>query len=56
MTFEGTTLQVGDLVRVRKPFSFAFPDEYPIEAIKEDGTCVICKDRDFDPIFLEKVS
>lgn len=47
---------VGDIVRVLPPFNTAYPDEYVIEAIKEDGTCVICGDRDFDPIFLEKVS
>lgn len=49
-------LSVGDIVRVLPPFDTAFPDEYVIEEIKPDGTCVICGDRDFDPIFLQKVS
>ena len=47
-------MQVGDLVRVKPPFSEAFPDIYAIEAVHESGVCVICVDRDFDPIFLEK--
>ena len=46
---------VGDMVRVKEPFTKAFPDVYVIEYVKEDGTCVICEDRDFDPIYLERV-
>jgi hypothetical protein len=48
------TLQVGDIVRVLYPFNTAFPGAYPIEAIHENGVCVICEDRDFDPVYLEK--
>lgn len=48
-------LQVGDTVRVLAPFTIAFPDVYVIEFIKENGVCVIAGDRDFDPIYLEKV-
>lgn len=47
--------QVGDTVRVLSPFTIAFPETYTIDAIHENGVCVICGDRDFDPIFLEKV-
>lgn len=47
--------QVGDNVRVLAPFDTAFPGVYPIEYIKDDGTCGICVDRDFAPIYLEKV-
>ena len=45
---------VGDLVRVLPPFDEAFPDAYPVEEVKDDGTCVICGDRDFAPCFLER--
>lgn len=48
-------MNVGDLVRVLDPFTIAYPDTYAIETIKDDGTCVICTDRDFDPMYLEKV-
>lgn len=48
-------MKIGDIVRVLPPFNVAFPDEYPIEDIKADGTCVICEDRDFAPKFLEVV-
>lgn len=46
-------INIGDLVRVTAPFNYAFPDVYEVVAIKEDGTCVICDDRDFAPEFLE---
>ena len=48
-------MQVGDVVRVLPPFAIAYPDEYVIEEVKLDGTCVIAGDRDFDPIYLEKI-
>jgi hypothetical protein len=48
------TLQVGDIVRVLYPFNTAFPGAYPIKAIHENGVCMICEDRDFDPVYLEK--
>lgn len=48
-------LAVGDIVRVLPPFDLAFPDTYPVDDIKPDGTCVICGDRDFAPEFLERV-
>lgn len=44
---------IGDSVRVRAPFDYVFPDVYEVVAIKSDGTCVICDDRDFAPEFLE---
>ena len=46
-------LKIGDIVKVLYPFNYAFPDAYPVEAVKPDGTCVICGDRDFDPVYLE---
>ena len=49
-------LQVGDLVRVLPPFREAFPEIYPVEYLKGDGTCGICGDRDFHPRHLEKVA
>jgi len=48
-------MQIGDVVIVRAPFNYLFQGVYVIEAIKEDGTCVIDTDRDFDPKFLELV-
>lgn len=47
-------LTVGTIVRVLPPFDTAFPGTYIVEAVKEDGTCVICEDRDFDPIYLAR--
>lgn len=47
--------EVNEIVRVLEPFKEAFPAEYVIEQIKENGVCVICGDRDFDPKFLERV-
>jgi hypothetical protein len=48
-------MQVGDVVKVLAPFNEAFPDVYAVEAVKPDGTCVIAGDRDFDPVYLEKI-
>ena len=48
-------MQVGDVVRVLPPFTIAFPYEYTVLEVKADGTCVIEDDRDFDPVYLEKV-
>jgi len=48
-------MQIGDKVKILPPFDVHFPGEFVVEAIKEDGTCVIMSDRDFDPKFLEKV-
>lgn len=48
-------MNIGDIVRVLSPFNQAFPFEYTIIDIHPNGVCVICEDRDFDPIFLEKV-
>lgn len=48
-------MNVGDTVRVLPPFNEAFPDTYTVEAVHEDGTCVICEDRDFAECFLELV-
>lgn len=48
-------MQAGDTVKVLPPFDIAFPDTYTVEAVKEDGTCVIADGRDFDPIHLEKI-
>lgn len=48
-------MQVGDIVKVLPPFDGAFSGAYAIEDIKPDGTCVIAGDRDFDPIYLEKI-
>ena len=48
-------MQVGDTVKVLPPFDIAFPETYTVEAVKEDGTCTIAGDRDFDPIYLEKI-
>lgn len=45
--------KIGDMVRVKHPFSVAFPDVYEIEVVREDGTCVICGDREFAPMHLE---
>ena len=46
---------IGDIVRVREPFNMAFPATYQIDDIKEDGTVVICGDRDFAPEWVELV-
>ena len=46
---------VGDKVKVLAPFDHAFPDVYEVLSIHENGVCVICEDRDFDPKFLEVV-
>lgn len=48
-------LKVGDAIRVLAPFDVAFPGQYLIEYIDENGVCGICGDRDFDAIYLEKV-
>lgn len=48
-------MQVGDMVRVLPPFTEAFPGVYEIVAIHPNGICVICEDRDFHPMYLEKV-
>lgn len=50
------SFNVGDLVKVLPPFDFVFPETYTIEYIKEDGTCGICGDRDFDPKYLQLVT
>ena len=48
-------MQVGDSVKVLPPFDLTFPAVYAVEAVKPDGTCTIEGDRDFDPIYLEKI-
>lgn len=48
-------MEIGTIVKVLPPFDYAFPFTYAIEVIKEDGTCVIDGDRDFDPSWLEIV-
>lgn len=49
-------LKKGDMVKVLYPFTDAFPLVYEIKKVKENGVCVICEDRDFDPIFLEDIN
>lgn len=49
------TFNVGDQVRVHVPFTDALPDVYTIEAIHEDGTCVIAGGIDYSPTHLSKV-
>ncbi len=46
---------IGVLVRVRTPFSLAFPGEYVIEARSETGAWVICGGVDFAEEHLEVV-
>lgn len=46
-------MKKGDIVKVLPPFNYLFPDVYEIVMVKENGVCVICDDRDFDPIYLE---
>ena len=48
-------IKVGDKVKVLYPFNDAYPDTYIVEAVMEDGVCIICGDRSFDPKFLEVV-
>ena len=43
------------MVVVSPVFARGFPDTYVVEFVKEDGTCVICGDRDFAPQYLTVV-
>lgn len=48
--------KVGDLVKVKEPFTLHFPDTYVIEVCSETGAYQIAGGIDFDPIFLELVT
>lgn len=50
------TFNVGDIVTVSHWFASAFPGEYTIESIKEDGTRTITGGVDFAPEHLTKVN
>jgi len=46
-------LKIGDAVRLKPPFSAAYPDVYIVEGFNEANGAYIIAGADVDPIYIE---